>query len=260
MPGLDGYETCRRLKRMPELQSSRVIVVSAHSNADELQLAFDAGADDFVVKPVAMHELLSRVRLHMRLRRTLQLATELQSSELNSDQLALEALERSQEILAGTLLKLAENRDNETGEHLVRMAEYAVLLAEELQRGTVYADQIDDSFIADLKRARPLHDIGKVGIPDEVLLKPGRLTLDEYNVMKEHTTIGANILEQAVTQMSGGGFLLMAVDIARFHHERWDAQGYPTGLAGREIPLCARIVSVADVYDALTTERCYKEA
>ncbi len=108
--------------------------------------------------------------------------------------------------------------------------------------------------------ACPLHDIGKVGIPDEVLQKPGKLTPEEFDVMKEHTTIGANILEQAVVQMNGRGFLVMAMDIARSHHERWDGRGYPRGLAGIEIPLAARIVAVADVYDALTSERCYKEA
>ena len=140
------------------------------------------------------------------------------------------------------------------------MRDYSVLLAEELKRSSECAGQIDDSFIADLDRACPLHDIGKVGIPDELLLKPGRLTAQEFEVMKEHTSIGANILEQAVNQMSGRGFLVMATDIARFHHERWDGNGYPSGLSGMQIPLCARIVAVADVYDALTTKRCYKEA
>ena len=119
------------------------------------------------------------------------------------------------------------------------MCEYAILLAEELQSGSEYADQIDESFIADLHQACPLHDIGKVGIPDEVLLKPGRLTQDEFDVMKGHTSIRANILEQAVIQMKGRGFLVMAMDIARFHHERWDGQGYPSSLSGKQIPLCA---------------------
>ncbi len=132
MDGLDGYETCRRLRLMPELQSTRVIVVSAHSNAEDLQGAFDAGADDFVVKPVNPYELLSRVQLHMRLHSTLQIAIDLQSLTPCGEQLARAELDRSQEILAGTLLKLAENRDNETGQHLVQMREFTVLLA----RGT----------------------------------------------------------------------------------------------------------------------------
>ncbi len=260
MPGLDGYDTCRRLKRRPELRSIRVIVFSVHSNADSLQMAFDAGADDFLVKPVDPCELLSRVQLHVRLRQSLQAATNLQLQQWHGDVLAQAALERSQEILAGTLLRLVENRDNETGQHLVRMRDYAVLLAKQLQRGSEYADQIDAAFIADLYRACPLHDIGKVGIPDELLRKPGRLTPEEFEMVKEHTSIGANILEHAVSQMNGRGFLVMATDIARFHHERWDGKGYPSGLAGDQIPLSARIVAVADVFDALTSQRCYKQA
>ncbi len=258
MPGLDGYETCRRLKRLPELRSTRVVVVSGHSDTEDLQKAFDAGADDFLVKPVNPHELLSRVRLHMRLHGTLRTASDLRPPDLVGD--AASSLDRSQEILAGALLKLAETRDNETGQHLFRMRDYTMLLALHLHRDSVYSDQIDDSFLADLYRACPLHDIGKVGIPDDLLLKPCALSAEEFETMKQHTAIGAGIIEQAVNQMNGRGFLVMAMDIARFHHERWNGEGYLAGLAGSEIPLSARIVAVADVYDALTTERCYKSA
>jgi putative two-component system response regulator len=260
MPGIDGYEFCRRLKHDPRQRPIHVIVVSAHATAADLQLAFEAGADDFIVKPVYPEELLSRVQLHTRLKKTLQVARDLTDREPSGLVVIPALLERSQEILAKTLLSLAEKRDNDTAQHVLRMRDYAMCLARQLQFDSEYSDAIDEAFLADLHRACPLHDIGKVGIPDEILRKPGRLTPQEFQIMKEHTTMGANILEQAVHQMPNGGFLKMATDIARFHHERWDGQGYPHGIPGSRIPLCARIVAIADVYDALTTERCYKRA
>ena len=215
---------------------------------EDLQAAFEAGADDFLVKPVNPPELLSRVRLHTHLRATLQRTTDLQSLVHFGDQPAQAALEGSQEILASTLLKLTENRDNETGEHLLRMSDYAVLLAEELRRDSEYADQIDDSFIADLDRACPLHDIGKVGIPDEILLKPGRLTPEEFDVIKEHTSIcgehsGTGRQSNEWPWLSGNGSGNCTIS-----PRCRDGRGYPSGLSKQRIPLSARIVAVADVY------------
>ena len=157
-------------------------------------------------------------------------------------------------------VKVAETRDNETGAHVLRMREYSQRLAQELASDSPYAHEIDAAFLDDLYRSSPLHDIGKVGIPDAILLKPGRLTAKEFEVMKRHTVIGSNILNEAVMQLTEGGFLTMGASIAQFHHERWDGQGYPAGLVADEIPLAARIVSVADVFDALTSKRPYKEA
>jgi putative two-component system response regulator len=153
-----------------------------------------------------------------------------------------------------------ESRDQETGGHLSRMRAYSQILAEELSQAEPYAAQIDARFLEDLYRSSPLHDIGKVGIPDSILRKPGPLTDDEFAVMQQHAAIGANILDEAVTRCPGGGFLEMAALIARYHHERFDGNGYPLGLSGRHIPLAARIVAVADVYDALTSVRPYKGA
>ncbi|MCH7752160.1 MAG: HD domain-containing protein, partial [Planctomycetes bacterium] len=187
-------------------------------------------------------ELRSRVELHFRLRES-QTATATLQQEVQSHHVALKhaAVERTKQMLAiqdvavFTLAKVAESRDNETGTHLLRMREYSQRLAQELASDSPYAHEIDAAFLGDLYRSSPLHDIGKVGIPDAILLKPGRLTAKEFEVMKRHTVIGSNILNEAVMQLTEGGFLTMGASIAQFHHERWDGQGYPAGLVADEI-------------------------
>jgi len=159
-----------------------------------------------------------------------------------------------------TLAKLAESRDPETGMHLERMRSYTQILADHLSRNGPYVHEIDGRFLEDIFRASPMHDIGKVGIPDGILLKPGPLTRREFDVMKQHTVIGSEALRQVAEQSEYANFLHMAANIARSHHERWDGGGYPDGLRGVEIPLSARIVAVADVFDAMTSIRVYKDA
>lgn len=263
MPGIDGYETCRRLKSLPEERKPIVIIVSSHTTVAEFTAAMIAGADDYIAKPVDRFGLLSRVRLHMRLRNAASSQTRLDCAErsllqqtcrLSSDVLDL------QEITVMALAKLAETRDNPTGAHLVRIRDYSMMLANKLRFDSPYRLRLDEAFVKQLHQSCLLHDIGKVGIPDSVLLKPGRLNAEEMSVMKQHTVIGWGVLNQAAAQSSQGTFLLAAAEIARSHHERWDGAGYPDGLSGEAIPLSARIVAVADVYDALTTERSYKSA
>lgn len=267
MPRHDGYQTCRELKALPLIEPPQVIMVSAKSETSEQAEAFNCGADDYLIKPVDPAELRSRVNLHFRLRISQATTASLQR-EVDRHHAALKraAVERNRQILAlqdiavFTLAKVAESRDHETGQHVLRLREYAQEIARELAKNGPYATEIDSDFLADLHRSSPLHDIGKVGIPDAILLKPGKLTDEEFKMMKRHTSIGGNILHEAVMKSHGGGFLTMAAMIAHFHHERWDGRGYPAGLIGAEIPLAARIVSVADVYDALTSHRPYKEA
>jgi putative two-component system response regulator len=267
MPGMDGYETCRQPTMGASREDTHVVMVSAKSSREEQLRAFEAGADDYVVKPIDPHELRSRVGLHFRLRDAMEdvatLRGEIESHVSDIKQLAVR---RSQDIIATqdiavfTLARVAESRDKDTGEHLLRMRSYAVLLAKQLGREGPYQKDIGQEFLDNLYRSSPLHDIGKVGIPDAILLKPGLLTSDEFETIKQHTVIGADILDEAVCRSPNGGFLEMAAVVARFHHERFDGTGYPAGLIGRDIPLPARIVAVADVFDALTSSRPYKPA
>jgi cyclic di-GMP phosphodiesterase len=266
MPGMNGYEVCGRIKSVldPEPQ---VVMVSARSTSSERTRAFEMGADDYLVKPVKPAELRSRIKLHVNLLESRAITTSLQR-EIDDHHAAMrrESDQRLRQVLAiqdvavFTLAKVAQSRDHETGVHLTRLREYAQILARELSVQGPYCRLIDDSFLDDLYRSSPLHDIGKVGIPDSILLKPGRFTDEEFEIMKRHTVLGGNILHEAVMQSQGGGFLTMAAIIAQYHHERWDGSGYSARLAGHEIPLPARIVAVADVFDALTSERPYKEA
>ena len=159
-----------------------------------------------------------------------------------------------------SLAKLAQSRDDDTGEHLTRVQNYCRILSEELAKNSPYSNQIDQNFITDIVNASTLHDIGKVGISDLILLKNAKLTEDEYEIMKTHTIIGAQTLEDVHMKFGDNSFIKMGKVIARSHHERWDGKGYPDGLSGEHIPLPARIMAIADVYDALSTKRVYKEA
>lgn len=265
MSGMDGHETCRLLKSGGEAR--QVIMVSSRSSEDQRLKAYESGADDYVTKPLNPHDLKARIGLHMQL---IMAQFHVQSiiGEINSRDSELKRLaeQRANDIMAVqrvavfSLARVAESRDQENAGHLTRIRGYAQILAERMALEGPYCEQIDRLFLDDLYHASPLHDIGKVGIPDDILLKPGTLTIDEYVVMQRHTVIGANILDEAVAESNGGGFLAMAALVARFHHERVDGRGYPVGLFGQEIPLAARIVALADAYDAITSDRPYKQA
>jgi len=267
MPGIDGYETCRQIKQSPYGSFTQVIMVSGRGTSQERLRGYDNGADDYLVKPFDHDELLAKIHVQFRMREVLaqlwRANAQIQAFNAELDRLVkLRTREviATRDIAVFALAKLAESRDSETGEHLERMCEYCKILAEQLSLEGPYTDVVDKAFIDDLYRSSPLHDIGKVGIPDGVLLKPGRLTEEEFEIMKQHAEIGAAALEQAASKSESGGFLRMAIDICRHHHERFDGKGYPCGLAGQQIPLSARIVTVADVFDALTSHRVYKRA
>jgi len=237
MPHLDGIDLCRLIRRRGSSGYIYVILLTSHGSTAHVVEAISAGADEFLTKPFHPQELNVRLRAAERI-------------------LSLE----SRDLTIFSLAKLAESRDPETGAHLERMREYCRSLADDLCEDGEFADEVDGDYVQMIYLTSPLHDIGKVGIPDSVLLKPGPLTHDEFEAMKRHAAIGAETLDAALSAHPEARFLKMARDIAWTHHERFDGGGYPRGLAGNAIPLCGRIVAVADAYDALTTKRVYKPA
>lgn len=259
MPQVDGLDLILAYRDQEATRHTPLIVLSSNEDAVTKAEAFRRGANDYLVKLPEAVELVARIRYHARTYRLL-----LQEKALNEAEKHRLVAERQAESLRArntlifALAKLAESRDTDTGEHLERIAAYCRVLAEQLRATAIPA--LDDVWILNLQLASSLHDIGKVGIPDAVLLKPGRLDADERTIIERHPAIGADALEAILARDRGDTLLRMARNIAASHHERWDGKGYPAGLAGASIPLEARIVSVADVYDALTSKRVYKPA
>ena len=260
-PGWNGIETIEHLwEADPRLQ---IVICTAHSDYTSHDIVRRLGETDrliIVKKPFDPEEIrLAATALCEKW--SLARKAEWNQHELQ-EKLAVQSTQivQTRDLTVFALARLAESRDPETGEHLVRMRAYSQILAEYLSERGAYSDQIDLQFLDDLYRSSPLHDIGKVAIPDSVLLKPGELTEEEFAVMKQHTKHGADTLAEVATHTTAGSFLKMAVEIARSHHERFDGAGYPDGLSGKAIPLAARIVSVADVFDALASKRVYKDA
>ncbi len=267
MPVMDGFEVLERIRTDHALRHMPVIVVSGVDTMDSVLRCTEAGADDYLIKPFNPSMLKARIdaclvkkRLHdaeMEYQRRIEHYNEDLAEQV---QIQLAELSAAQRSTIFALSKLAESRDNETGEHLDRMCEYVKVIAEELSKIPKYSHVIDTAYINNIYAAAPLHDVGKVGIPDNILLKPGKLTSEEFEIMKRHTSIGADTLRAVLKEHPRNEFIRLGIEIAESHHERWDGAGYPNGLVGDEIPLAGRILAVADVYDALTSKRCYKEA
>jgi len=240
MPEMNGYEVCSRLKEDPRTKKIPVIFVSAMSEVNDEAQGFELGAVDYITKPVSPAIVLARVRSQLALydqKRDLEEMVQQRTDELN----------KTRSEIIRRLGRAAEFKDNETGMHVIRMSYYSRIIAK-----AIGMDDIDADLILN---AAPMHDVGKIGIPDSVLLKPGKLDADEWVLMKKHPEFGANIIGNHESEL-----LKMARIVALTHHEKWNGQGYPKGLAGEDIPLVGRIVAIADVFDALTTERPYKDA
>ena len=267
MPEMSGIEVLAAMREDETLKDIPVIVVTALSDMDKIIYCIEHGADDYMMKPfrapilkARLNAVIERKKLHDREREL-----QRQLAEYNAQ---LEARVRAQvkEITAAqtsaifAMCKLSESRDVDTGAHLERVREYCRLMARQLRVDAEGEALIPESFIDDIFYASPLHDIGKVGIPDAILQKPGKHTPEEFERMKKHSEIGAAILRDVESRHPSNSFIRMGVDIAMSHHEKWDGTGYPQGLRGERIPLSARIMAVADVYDALTHARCYKPA
>ena len=261
MPVVDGYEICRRLQANPISKNIPIIFLTAKAEIVDEERGLQLGAVDYITKPISPPIVLARVKNHLQLKA----ATDF----LNDKNVFLEQeiANRTQEIRAiqdvtiFAMAALAETRDTETGNHIQRTQLYVQTLALKLQQHPRFSAILTDPFIESIVKAAPLHDIGKVGIPDNILLKPGRLTSDEFEIMKTHTTIGRDAIENAERKIGiNVDFLRFSKEIAYGHHEKWDCSGYPQGIGRDAIPVSARIMAIADVYDAITMRRVYKEA
>jgi len=258
MPDMDGYAFCETFKAARHLAETPVIFISGNSDVTDKVKAFGLGGVDYVTKPFELLEVGARVETHLKLRRLQKEISDLNSSLQERVDVQVKELSDAQVATIMALAKLAESRDEATGDHLLRVQSYCRTLASHLAAEETFGELIDGTFVDNIFHASALHDIGKVGIRDSILLKAGRLTPDEFEIMKTHTVLGAETLEAVLRAYPNNAFIHMGRDIARSHHERWDGSGYPDGLAGEAIPLCARIVAVADQYDALRQQRPYK--
>jgi putative two-component system response regulator len=259
MPGIDGYEVCGRLKADAATRDIPVIFLTARSDVADEKRGLELGAVDYIAKPVSPPIVLARVKNHLALKAASDfLRDQNEYLEQIVDRRTLE-VRAIQEVTIMALASLAETRDGDTGNHLRRTQQYIEVVARDLQADERYALSLSEFNIRTIYRSAPLHDIGKVGIPDRILLKPGKLDPEEFETMKRHTILGSGAIENAERELgSKVEFLSVAKEIALSHHERWDGKGYPHGLAGQAIPLSAQLMAVADVYDALISKRVYK--
>ena len=260
MPGMDGYEVCRQLKADPATRDIPVIFLTAKSGVEDEKMGLDLGAVDYITKPISPPIVMARVRNHLILKASADFLRD------KADFLEREVSKRTAEVVAiqevtiHAMASLAETRDSDTGNHIRRTQHYVRALALKLREQPRFAGLLDDRYVSMLFKSAPLHDIGKVGIPDRILLKPGKLTPEEFELMKTHTTLGRDAIQAAERQLGMSvDFLKLAKEIAYSHQEKWDGSGYPEGLKGEAIPVSARLMALADVYDALISRRVYKE-
>lgn len=272
MPHIDGYQAISMLKDDPVTQNIPVIFVTSMTSNEDEHRGLALGAVDYITKPINSAIVKARVRNHIELKRARDRLS-VQNNYLEKEvQRRVAENEMVRDLSVRALAVLAEERDNETGLHIIRTQTYVRILGEYLSEIEPFNSYFAHTPLSDVVRAAPLHDIGKVGIPDAILLKPGKLTIEEFEIMKRHAAIGGNAIDRAVQLVMSGQnfrpnqstsdafeFLYVARDIAFYHHERWDGNGYPTNLRGEEIPVAARLMSVADVFDAVTSRRVYKE-
>lgn len=261
MPDMDGYTVLRRLKAEVNTRHIPVIFVTALGDTDDETYGLSLGAEDYISKPVRPAILQARVQTHLQIKLARDMLSDHNSWLEHEVSRRVAQYHQVQGVALRALASLAEARDNETGNHILRTQAYVRLLAEDLARQPGYAERLTPELIDAYAKAAPLHDIGKVGIPDHILLKPGKLNPEEWQVMMTHAQIGADAIRRAIGQegdQEAVAFLHTAIDIAQHHHERWDGSGYPCALQGEAIPLSARLMALADVFDALISARSYK--
>lgn len=260
MPGMDGYEVCRRLKANPRTTGIPVIFLTAKVQVEDEEKGLKLGAVDYITKPISPPIVLARVETHLTLKNARQFLQDRNAYLEEEVQRRTQEVVAIQDVTIVAMASLAETRDNDTGGHIRRTQHYVRALAKKLQTHPRFASFLSDETVELLFKSAPLHDIGKVGIPDRILLKPGRFTPEEFEIMKTHAILGRDAIVAAEEHLNTPkSFLQFAREIAYCHQEKWDGSGYPQGLAGEAIPVSARLMALADVYDALISQRVYKK-
>jgi putative two-component system response regulator len=253
MPDMDGYEVCAKLKAEPKTANIPVLFVTALTSDENEAKGLELGALDYITKPFNPAIVKARVKNHLELKKY-----SVQLEEMVREK--TKELMLTRDVTIETLGSLAEYRDPETGGHIKRTMHYVRFLAEKLRDHPDFEEILNEMMIENLWKSAPLHDVGKVGVPDSILLKPGKLTEEEFEEIKNHTVYGRNVLSVSFDKLGANSFLHVAQEMAYTHHEKWDGSGYPQGLKEREIPVSGRLMAVADVYDALISKRVYKSA
>jgi putative two-component system response regulator len=259
MPEMDGYEVCQHIKNDAELTDIPIIFLTAKTSEEDETKGLSLGAVDYITKPISPPILLERIKNHLELKASRDFVK--RQNEILEEKVIerTRQMEELQDVVMVAMGAMAESRDPETGNHIRRTQHYVKLLANHLKDNNRFRDFLTPEVITSLFKSAPLHDIGKVGVPDRILLKPGRLTTEEFELMKQHTTYGRDAIVAAEQNISqAGNFLVFAKEIAYSHQEKWNGSGYPEGLKGDDIPISARLMAVADVYDALISRRVYK--
>ncbi|WP_394213417.1 two-component system response regulator [Enterovibrio calviensis] len=261
MPGMDGYEVCRQIKAKKSACDIPVIFLTSKSKAEDQEFGFTVGAADYIKKPLSPPITMARIKIHLENKASQDFLHD-QNEYLEAEvQRRVKELSVIQDVTINALASLAETRDQETGNHIVRTQYYVKILADQLYLRGKYPELVTAEYITMVFKTAPLHDIGKVGIPDAILLKPGKLTAEEFEIMKTHAKLGYDAIVKAEKEVDAHyPFLSAAKEISYGHHEKWDGSGYPQGLIGEDIPLSARLMAVADVFDALVSKRVYKSA
>ncbi len=253
MPEMDGFEVMRNLKDNESWTKIPVIFLTADRDADTEAECLQMGAVDFVGKPFEPEIIRNRIRRTLEIeeyRKDLEGVVRRQTAKI----------EKIQREIIISLANMIESRDDNTGQHVKRTSQYVEMIVNELKNRNMYEEIINDAYVYNLIKAAPMHDIGKIKIPDQVLQKPGKLTEEEFEIMKQHSSEGGKIIRKIMAQIEEAEYIEVAYNVATFHHEKWNGRGYPDGLSGEDIPLEARIMAVADVFDALISKRCYKDA
>ncbi len=260
MPDIDGYEFCESIKEDAKTANIPFIFISALDDAESKKKGYKLGAADFITKPFDADEVTLRINTQIKnlvMQRELEEYNKRLHRMINSK---IARLGDEQRNLIYGLVRLAESREDPTGTHMLNVSANSKFLAQSLQLSPSFEKLISNNFIEDIELAAPLHDIGTLAIGDRILLKRGKFTADEMTVMKTHAELGARTLAEVYSHNEFSRYLGMAIDIAYYHHEKWDGTGYPKGLKGKDIPISARIFSVIDVYDTLTRDKCYRDA